>query len=236
MSLNQNNFRYFHQAKGFSSELFSPTYWGSLLALMLGVAYTMVASVRSGPPPHVLTLKEAGLALPLFYGSLIFVSLFTVRYFFAVCANIYGETGEAVLKWPKGTPRVIGFSLLCALVVLAVSSIGTVIAFGISAAIYICRIMAFTSLIIFCASWLLHRENKEKYGSVPIAFGLGDVSLIALTWWLLSSISKGPSENTVIGLFVIIAMMVIFVTVEFRRRFWPAFRKQFDKLVTELYK
>ena len=206
------------------NEMLTPTYWGSLFALILGLALTVIGSIRSGPPAHVLKLDENGLALPLFYGTLLYVFLFTLRYYCAVSVNVYGESSFAVFQWPRGAPRRLAFASLVSLVLLSVSSVGAVIALGVAASLMICRLMALISFLIFVVTWVLSHVDSAKYGSVSTAFGLGDLFLFAL----------GPNEVTVIGLFVMTAILAVVIAVEFRRLYWHEFREQFRVLFSVL--
>lgn len=216
------------------NELLTPTYWGSLGALILGIAYTVIATIRSGVPEHVMPWDKDGGATPVFYGALVYVSLFTCRYYCAVCVNVYGSSTGAFFHWPRGAPRRLAFTSLSALVLLAISSVAAVIALGVPIAILMCVLMAGISFLVFGAAWLLGHVDRGKYGRIQTSFGLGDLVLVAMSLLALEAVAGNVTDVSVVALFILAALLGIFVVVEFRRRYFRAFLVQFRALVARL--
>lgn len=211
-----------------TAAVISPTYWGSLFGLLIGLAGAVTDSAVRKVPSHVVALSS-DLGIYVFWGAVLVVGLLTTRYYIASCVNVYGGSTTSVLLWPKKL-RSVAFGLLTLLVLLSVIAVGLVAAIGVVWALVICLLMTFLSFIACVATFALQFISREKYGTIDALFGLGDLFLLLLLFWLYTSVVSGPSDATIIGMVFIVGFLFLLFITELQRSYWEDLRQQW-KLV-----
>ena len=206
------------------SAVLTPTYWGSLAALLVGMTAVAVDSVLREVPTHVQAL-EPELGSYVFWATLCLVCLLTIRYYIAACVNVYGGSSSSIFRWPR-VPRKLIFGLLIFLVLLTISSVAMVAIVGVVAALALCMLMTFISFIIFVVSLTLQHVNRARFGSMPTIFGLGDLLLLFLFYRLHASTIAGPNDATVVGIFFVAGLLLLLLGVEIQTRYWASLREQ----------
>lgn len=209
------------------NSILSPSYWGSLVGLVVGIVLAAVRAVWFGPPPSVDAAQEV--AGPLFYTTLVFVLLFTVRYYSAVSVNIFGGSEQSLWRWPPELKKA-GFVLLATLVLLSVIGVMAIITFGVVQSVFICFVMAVLSIVAWILCYALEKVPEIDYGKVWKTYAAGDALLAIASFVVWSLVSGEPSDDTVSGFVVITGFVAIFVAVEFERRYLRGFRKQLGVL------
>lgn len=211
-----------------ANSVLTPTYWGSLLALLFGLLLTLVGATFSGIPQHVEKLPD-GVALPLFIMSLLFVSIFTLRYYIAVCVNVYGNAQGSISNWPS-SPKKVAFFLLCVLVAFSVTSVAALAAIGIAESLYLCIGVSLISLFVFVICWSLKHVNEDRYGYIETTFGVGDAFLTLGMGWVVVSLIFDPSQDTVIGMSILLFLSGLVTIVEFYRKYMSSLLQQLQFL------
>lgn len=209
----------------------TPAYWGSLLAVIVGMVTLTIATIRSGPPPHVVSAANP-YAEPIFYLTIAIILLFTLRYYSALSINIYGGSPASVYRLSP-VPRKVMFCLLC-LVFMCVSAAGTIASVGIVTALYLCLFTAVTSFLCWGGLWLLSYEARRKHLKPRTAFGFGDVFLVLFMWVATHTTPTGATGQTVTVFAVIVFAIAFGMIHEFVRVFLPEFRKQLTTLIEVL--
>lgn len=185
----------------------SPTYWGSLVALLTTLLTLVVATVRGAPPSYVSAIApQEAVSLPIFYCAAAAVALFTIRYYLAITLNVYGGSDDSFHKAHSSIKKFM-FVLLCALYFLSTSSVSALSTLGIRAALACCLVMALISLICIIVCWVLSRMDPEKYGATPLSFGGHDAVLFVVTALFVIGISEGPDAKTVVVFSSLVILM-----------------------------
>jgi len=210
-----------------ANSVLTPTYWGSLLALLLGLLLTLMGAIFSGVPQHVEKLPDE-VALPLFVMSLLFVSIFTLRYYIAVCVNVYGNTQGSISNWPPWLKKV-AFFLLCVLVAFSVTSVAALAAVGIAESLYLCIGVSLISLFVFVICWSLKHVNEDKYGYIETTFGAGDAFFTVVIGWVVLNLLD-PSVEAVIGMSILLFLGGLITIVEFYRKYMSSLLQQLQFL------
>ena len=210
----------------------TPTYWGSLAAVVVGMGALVLSAIRSGPPAHVVP-PATPLFVPIFYLTIVIVLLFTLRYYSALSVNIYGGSASSVYKLSP-TPRIVMFCLLSVLVCICVSAAGAIASVGILTALYLCLSSAAISFLCWAVFWLLSYEARRKYIRPHLAFGFGDIIVFVLMLIATQSLAETVTGSTVTTFAIIVGVMAVVMIHEFARVFLPEFRNQMVDLSQKL--
>lgn len=204
----------------------NPGYWGSFLALVVGMGIILFVSIHDGVPEHA-----KGKA-PAFFFVLAIVFISSLRYYIAVSVNVYEQYSGAILNWPKKL-RIIAFSILCALIFLCNVGVAALAGMGTGLALTICILMSVASLLLFGGTWVAEQVKPTLFSNPGSTIAFGDFFLIALLWLAAVSITDSdPSRFTVLWIAGFVAVMLF--GLELNKLYARPFLNQLSELWTHM--
>lgn len=186
----------------------SPTFWGSLIAMLLTLGLVAIDSLSASSSDHLDSIsKNSSIAIPMFILSICTVIAFTIRYYFALSVNFYGGHNDPMSSMPRRV-KWATFLMLCSLFFLSVSSASVATIIGIKFALWLCAGMAGLSLLCVVIFWTLSNENEAKYTQIPISFAGYDLLFLFGIMVILNLFFEKPDDDAVLMYAVMVAVFI----------------------------
>jgi len=213
-----------------SSSPLNPTYWGSFLALIVGLVLNIVSYLLHGLPSHMDTTPHETRSF-VFAAVCLMVFLLATRYFLLVHLNIYGEAEVGLLSLNTALRRII-FGMIVGLTLLSLLSSSATIAIGLHVSLLTCVAMSAVAFLAGGACWILSQTNN--WSPVNTIFIFADLLFFILSLLALLVIDRNLTEEIQTILPILLFILLALFGNEVRKYYAPLLSKNLRRVILEL--
>jgi len=207
-----------------------PTYWGSLIALLLSMLISSISIAQYGMPYYVLEYPESQRA-EVFFGAMGISFIFALRYYFLLSFNLLGSPRGDLFTLPPVIKKLIYWklSIICILCILLANAIMAVRA---EWSIFACFLMSGLTILTWFACFIISYFRKiQRVNGYQV---IDDIILFIIAAVILGILLMGIESNMGRALpFFALGAFFVFAN-GFIRWFLPAISKDWKDLTAAL--
>lgn len=213
-----------------SREQLNPTYWGSLVALAIGLILNVLSYLLYGVPAHMSELPAT--QRDFVFGAVsALVFVLSTRYYLLVHLNTYNQDESYFDSLPSSL-RTLIFGMVLVLTVLCLLSSSTTLAIGLGVALQACMLMSVVAFLTGGVCWIL--SQTRKWAPVKTIFTLADLFFLGLTGFALWIVrSKDATEVQALLPVLAFAVFLVFAH-ELMAHYLPALNRNLRQAIAVL--
>jgi hypothetical protein len=212
-----------------------PAYWGSLLALLVGVSLNLAFQLNRADTASEFSRLPAELAFAFTLIAALISIVLALRYYAAVTLNLYTNEEQSVLALPS-TLRMIVFAVLTLILLLCNVSVALYGSLGSVAVMYLGPIISLVSLFCLLIMWIASLLRPADFRGPEKSFMVTELlhfTSLSLLLYAGALGSDSPSDRALLAGVVGALLVVVFLN-EIYRLYFSRLLVQWEELKTQM--